>query len=73
MGCQANAIGDLEKSPCICHECLGHCLQDVDINDDALGKYDEVWGGNALLWHINNMGTMNWNIKALDVGLLGYV
>ena len=47
--------------------------KDVDINDDALGKHDEIWGGNAFLCYTNNIRTMNWNIRAPNVGLVGHV
>lgn len=40
----------------------------VAIYDDVLGNYDKLWGGNGLLYRINNTRSMLWDIRMPIVG-----
>lgn len=40
--------------------------------NDALGDHDKIWGGNKLLYYMDNNIIMHWNIKVLNVGLVNH-
>lgn len=40
---------------------------------DVLGDYDNMWGGQDLLYHRDDTRTIHWNIRALDADLVNHV
>lgn len=42
----------------------------VLIYDDVIGKYNEIWGGNELLYNRDNTRSIHGNIKMPNIGLV---